>query len=277
MEETQPYEKSLDVLAHQIAGYLMDYEVVESCDAPPGVQVVPPVQGPRRGDDGEGGRHTSASCGSSGGTEGSSSGRGGRGSTTTRTSPPSPTRRGTSSSTWRTTRPSGYSGRSSCMLQAKVGLHFILKGRIWQMEKIAERQEDLRHFGRGPARRGPGVGRRDAARPIRARAEERRAEEEGRGAGVRVVPRGGCPRAQRGAPRDRGRDEAGRGRRSTSTSRRAPPSRATTSSSWRGGRSTWSSTRASGRRSTASSPTPSRRCFRGGGSSGSGTWTDTGY
>src|SRR5208283_4495681 len=30
MEETQPYEKSLDVLAHQIAGYLMDYEVIDA-------------------------------------------------------------------------------------------------------------------------------------------------------------------------------------------------------------------------------------------------------
>ena len=44
MEETTPYEKSLDVLSHQIAGYLMDYDIVETQDPPRGVQVVLSLQ-----------------------------------------------------------------------------------------------------------------------------------------------------------------------------------------------------------------------------------------
>ena len=137
MEETKPYEKSLDVLAHQIAGYLMDLEVVEtatllqelrSChpyrelDEETMERVVSYMSELRKLRRDEG--------------------------TLSRT-------RGTREYYYQnlSTIPDetryfvidvannqtvGILGEEFVMLQAKVGLHFILKGKIWQMEKIAD-------------------------------------------------------------------------------------------------------------------------------------------
>jgi ATP-dependent Lhr-like helicase len=137
MEETQPYEKCLDVLAHQIAGYLMDYEVVEgatllqefrSCypyrdlDAETMERVVSYL-GELRKLRRDGGKLART--------------RGTREYYYQNLSTiPDETRYFVIDVANNQTV--GILGEEFVMLQAKVGLHFILKGRIWQMEKIAD-------------------------------------------------------------------------------------------------------------------------------------------
>ncbi len=137
MEETKPYEKSLDVLAHQIAGYLMDYEAVEtekllaefrSChpyrelDEQTMERVVSYLAELRklRRDGGKLAR-----------TRGTREYYYQNLSTI-----PDETRYFVIDVANNQTV--GILGEEFVMLQAKVGLHFILKGKIWQMEKIAD-------------------------------------------------------------------------------------------------------------------------------------------
>jgi ATP-dependent Lhr-like helicase len=137
LEETRPYENSLDVLAHQIAGYLMDFDTMEKSVLLAAVRRAHPY----------------------------------------RRLPEEAFQRvvdymaelrklrvdGTSLSRTRGTRDYyfmnlstipdetrylvvdvannqtvGILGMEFVLFQAKVGLHFILKGRIWQIEKIAD-------------------------------------------------------------------------------------------------------------------------------------------
>jgi len=136
MEETVPYEKSLDVLSHQIAGYLMDYEVVErktllsefrSCypyrelDEETMDRVVSYMGEIRKlRMDGEKLSRT----------------RGTREYYYQNLSTiPDETRYFVIDVA--TNQAVGILGEEFVLLQAKVGLHFILKGKIWQIEKIA--------------------------------------------------------------------------------------------------------------------------------------------
>jgi ATP-dependent Lhr-like helicase len=137
MEETQPYEKSLDVLAHQIAGYLMDYEVIDQATLFQEFKTCYPF---RALDE-----QTLERVVSYLGELRKLRRDGGKLSRT----------RGTREYYYQnlSTIPDetryfvidvannqgvGILGEEFVLLQAKVGLHFILKGRIWQIEKIAD-------------------------------------------------------------------------------------------------------------------------------------------
>jgi ATP-dependent helicase Lhr and Lhr-like helicase len=137
MEETKPYEKSLDVLAHQIAGYLMDLEVVETETLLQELRSCHPY----RELDGEAFERVVSYLGElrklrrDGGKLARTRG--------TReyyyqnlSTIPDETRYFVIDVANNQTV--GILGEEFVMLQAKVGLHFILKGRIWQMEKIAD-------------------------------------------------------------------------------------------------------------------------------------------
>ncbi len=136
MEETLPYERSLDVLSHQIAGYLMEYDVVEkrtllaefrSCypyrnlDAETMDSVVAYLGELRKlRIDGDRVSRT----------------RGTREYYFENLSTiPDETRYLVVDVANNQTV--GILGMEFILLHAKVGLHFILKGRIWQIEKIA--------------------------------------------------------------------------------------------------------------------------------------------
>ncbi|MDA4118865.1 MAG: helicase-related protein, partial [Thaumarchaeota archaeon] len=136
MEETLPYEKSLDVLSHQIAGYLMEYDTVDrkmlleelrSCypyrdlDEETMGRVVSYLGELRKlRIDGEKLYRT----------------RGTREYYFENLSTiPDETRYFVIDVANNQTV--GILGMEFVLLQAKVGLHFILKGKIWQMEKIA--------------------------------------------------------------------------------------------------------------------------------------------
>ena len=180
MEETQPYEKSLDVLAHQVAGYLMDYEVdrdqatllqeFKSCypfrdlDEETLERVVSYLGELRKL------RRDGVKLSRTRGTR--------EYYFQNLSTIPDETRYFVIDVANNQTV--GILGEEFVLLQAKVGLHFILKGQDLADGEDRGRQEDLRHLGRRPARRGPGMGRRDAPGALRAGAEERRAEEEGR-------------------------------------------------------------------------------------------------
>ncbi len=137
MEETVPYERSLDVLAHQIAGYLMDFETME-CDAL--LREFKECYPYRDIDQGTLSRVLSYM--------GEIRKLGTDGKSVWRT-------RGTREYYFEnlSTIPDetrylvldvannqsvGILGEEFVVLHAKVGLHFILKGRIWQIEKIAD-------------------------------------------------------------------------------------------------------------------------------------------
>jgi ATP-dependent Lhr-like helicase len=137
MEQTQPFEKSLDVLAHQIAGYMMDYELVDASSLLQELRRCHPyreldeetlervisylsVLRKLRRDNGKLARTRA-----------------------TReyyfqnlSTIPDETRYFVIDVANNQTV--GILGEEFVLLQAKVGLHFILKGRIWQMEKIAD-------------------------------------------------------------------------------------------------------------------------------------------
>ena len=136
MEETTPYEKSLDVLSHQIAGYLMDYDVVEKKTLLAEFRLCYPY----RGLDEEtlervvgylGGIRKLRADG-----ERLSRTRGTREYYFQNLSTiPDETRYFVIDVA--TNQAVGILGEEFVLLQAKVGLHFILKGKIWQIEKIA--------------------------------------------------------------------------------------------------------------------------------------------
>jgi len=136
MEETRPYERCLDVLAHQIAGYLMDLEEVESKRVLEEVRRCHPY---RELDEEAFGRVVSylgelrklrVEAGMLVRTRGTREYYFQNLSTI-----PDETRYLVVDVANNQTV--GILGEEFVLLNAKVGLHFILKGRIWQMEKIA--------------------------------------------------------------------------------------------------------------------------------------------
>ena len=158
LEETRPYENSLDVLAHQIAGYLMDYDSVERRLILAEVRKAHPFRNlteeafQRVVDYLDQLRKLRVD-----------------GTKLVRT-------RGTREYYFQnlSTIPDetryfvvdvannqtvGILGMEFVLLQAKVGLHFILKGQDLADREDSERQEDLRHLGRGPAGGRPRLGR----------------------------------------------------------------------------------------------------------------------
>ena len=86
LEETRPYENSLDVLAHQVAGYLMDYDSMEKGAMLDGGEEGVPVQEPDGGGLPAGRRLSGAAPQAQGGGDEAREERGRRGSTTSRTS-----------------------------------------------------------------------------------------------------------------------------------------------------------------------------------------------
>ncbi len=137
LEETRPYAKSLDVLAHQIAGYLMDFETVEKGEIFREVRRAHPY----RDLDEETFQRVVDYLGQLRKLRV-------EGTKLYRT-------RGTREYYFQnlSTIPDetrylvidvannqsvGILGMEFVLFQAKVGLHFILKGRIWQIEKIAD-------------------------------------------------------------------------------------------------------------------------------------------
>jgi ATP-dependent Lhr-like helicase len=136
LEETRPYENCLDVLAHQIAGYLMDYETMEKSALLAEVRKAHPLShltdeafqrvvdymGQLRKLRAEGTNLVRT--------------RGTREYYFTNLSTiPDETRYFVVDVADNQTV--GMLGMEFVLLHAKVGLHFILKGRIWQIEKIA--------------------------------------------------------------------------------------------------------------------------------------------
>jgi ATP-dependent Lhr-like helicase len=136
MEETLPYEKSLDVLSHQIAGYLMEYDVVEKQTLLDEFKSCYPY---RNLDEETMGRVVSYL--------GELRKLRIEGEKLSRT-------RGTREYYFQnlSTIPDetryfvvdvannqtvGILGMEFVLLHAKVGLHFILKGKIWQIEQVA--------------------------------------------------------------------------------------------------------------------------------------------
>jgi ATP-dependent Lhr-like helicase len=137
MEETMPYEMSLDVLSHQIAGYLMDYDVVETKTLLSEFRQCYPYRGL---DEETLGRVV----GYLGELRKLRTVEGGKLSRTRGTREyyfqnlstiPDETRYFVVDVA--TNQAVGILGEEFVLLHAKVGLHFILKGRIWQIEKIA--------------------------------------------------------------------------------------------------------------------------------------------
>ena len=137
MEETQPYEKSLDVLAHQIAGYLMDFEVIDQAALFQEFRACYPY----RGLDERALERVVSYLG-----ELRKLRRDGEKLSRTRgtreyyfqnlSTIPDETRYLVIDVA--NNQGVGILGEEFVLLQAKVGLHFILKGRIWQIEKIAD-------------------------------------------------------------------------------------------------------------------------------------------
>ncbi len=137
MEETQPYEKSLDVLAHQVAGYLMDFEIIDQSTLFKEFKACYPY----RHLDEETLERVVSYLG-----ELRKLRRDGTKLARTRgtreyyfqnlSTIPDETRYFVIDVT--NNQGVGILGEEFVLLQAKVGLHFILKGRIWQMEKIAD-------------------------------------------------------------------------------------------------------------------------------------------
>lgn len=137
MEETVPYEKSLDVLAHQIAGYLMDYETIDERTLLSELRSCYPY----RGLDQETMERVIRYLGEIRKlrVDGArlSKTRGTREYYYQNLSTiPDETRYFVLDVA--TNQAVGILGEEFVLLQAKVGLHFILKGRIWQIEKIAD-------------------------------------------------------------------------------------------------------------------------------------------
>ena len=136
MEETLPYERSLDVLAHQIAGYLMDSEAVERAALLEEVRRCYPYRGldeeafGRVVDYMEELRKLRVDGERLVRTKGTRDYYFQNLSTI-----PDETRYLVVDVANNQTV--GILGEEFVLLNAKVGLHFILKGRIWQMEKIA--------------------------------------------------------------------------------------------------------------------------------------------
>lgn len=137
MEETVPYEKSLDVLSHQIAGYLMDYDVVETKTLLSEFRACYPY---RELDEDT----MSRVVGYLGELRKLRVVEGGKLSRTRGTREyyyqnlstiPDETRYFVIDVA--TNQAVGILGEEFVLLHAKVGLHFILKGRIWQIEKVA--------------------------------------------------------------------------------------------------------------------------------------------
>ncbi len=136
MEETAPYEKSLDVLSHQVAGYLMDYDSVERKTLLSELRACYPY---RDLDDETLGRVISYL------SEIRKIRLDGERLSRTRATReyyyenlstiPDETRYFVVDVA--TNQAVGILGEEFVLLQAKVGLHFILKGKIWQIEKIA--------------------------------------------------------------------------------------------------------------------------------------------
>ncbi|MGA2200293.1 MAG: helicase-related protein, partial [Nitrososphaerales archaeon] len=136
LEETRPYENSLDVLAHQVAGYLMDYDSMEKRAILEDVRRAHPFRnltgesfqrvidylGQLRKLRPEGTRLVR--------TRGTREYYFGNLSTI-----PDETRYFVVDVADNQTV--GILGMEFVLLHAKVGLHFILKGRVWQIEKIA--------------------------------------------------------------------------------------------------------------------------------------------
>ncbi|MDG6978828.1 MAG: DEAD/DEAH box helicase [Nitrososphaerota archaeon] len=137
MEETRPYERSLDVLAHQVAGYAMEQEPVDSAALLDELRQCHPY---RELDSQTLGRVVSYLC------ELRKLRRDGDRIFRTRgtreyyfqnlSTIPDETRYFVIDVA--NNQGVGILGEEFVILQAKVGLHFILKGRIWQMEKIAD-------------------------------------------------------------------------------------------------------------------------------------------
>jgi ATP-dependent Lhr-like helicase len=136
LEETQPYANCLDVLAHQVAGYLMDFESVEKSQVLAEVRKARPFRGlSEEAFDRVVGYLDKLRKMRVEGTK------------LVRT-------RGTREYYFQNlsmipdetryfvmdvanNQTVGILGMEFVLLQAKVGLHFILKGRIWQIEKIS--------------------------------------------------------------------------------------------------------------------------------------------
>ncbi len=137
MEPTQPYEKSLDVLAHQVAGYLMDFETVDEATLLGEFKTCYPFKDI---DEKTMGRVVSYLG------ELRKLRRDGEKLARTRgtreyyfqnlSTIPDETRYFVIDLA--NNQSVGILGEEFVLLQAKVGLHFILKGRIWQIEKIAD-------------------------------------------------------------------------------------------------------------------------------------------
>ncbi len=137
LEETRPYKNSLDVLAHQVAGYLMDYGSMDASailaavrNAHPyadlseeAFQRVTDYLGQLRKLRAEGGKLVKT-----GGTRDYYF--------SNLSTIPDETRYLVVDVANNQTV--GILGMEFMLFQAKVGLHFILKGRIWQIEKITE-------------------------------------------------------------------------------------------------------------------------------------------
>lgn len=137
MEETLPYERSLDVLAHQVAGYAMEHESIGTATLLGELRRCHPF---RDLDAQTLERVVSYLC-----ELRKVRMDGGRVSRTRGTREyyfqnlstiPDETRYFVIDVANNQTV--GILGEEFVLLQAKVGLHFILKGRIWQMEKIAD-------------------------------------------------------------------------------------------------------------------------------------------
>ncbi len=136
LEEMRPYRNSLDVLAHQIAGYLMDYDSMERSDILAEVRKARPFRELTE----EAFLRVVEYLGQlrklrADGTKLSRT-RGTREYYFQNLSTiPDETRYFVVDVANNQTV--GILGMEFVLLQAKVGLHFILKGRIWQIEKIA--------------------------------------------------------------------------------------------------------------------------------------------
>ncbi len=140
LEETRPYENSLDVLAHQVAGYLMDYGSIEKSAMLDNVRKAFPFRnltdetfgrvveymGQLRKLRTEGSRLVK-----SGGTR--------EYYFQNLSMIPDETRYLVVDVANNQTV--GILGMEFMIFRAKVGLHFILKGRIWQIEKISDERK----------------------------------------------------------------------------------------------------------------------------------------
>ena len=137
IEPTRPYSNSLDVLAHQVAGYLMDFETMEADKMLGEVRKAAPFEGLSQ----DAFNRTAGYL-----SELRKIRFDGKTLTRTRLTRdyyyenlsmiPDETRYLVIDVS--TNQSIGILGEEFVLLRAKVGLHFILKGKVWQIEQIAE-------------------------------------------------------------------------------------------------------------------------------------------